>query len=44
MEPPGEPTNFRTILHLHTTSAKFADLNGTAWAVEYNVDAEGKCG
>jgi len=39
--PPGEPTNFRTMWHLHTTSAKFADLNGTAWAVEYNVDPDG---
>ena len=39
--PPGETTNFRTMLHLHTTSAKFADLNETAWAIEYNVDADG---
>ena len=28
--PPGETTNFRTMLHPHTTSATFSDLNGTA--------------
>ena len=39
--PPGETTNFRTMLHPHTTSDKFADLNGTAWAGEYDVNADG---
>ena len=39
--PLGETTNFRTMLHPHTTSAKFADLNGTAWAGEYDVNADG---
>ena len=38
---PGETTNFRTMLHSHTTSAKFADLNGSAWAGEYDVNADG---
>ena len=39
--PPGETTNFRTMLYPHTTSAEFADLNGTAWAGQYDVNADG---
>jgi len=39
--PPGETTNFRTMLHPHSASPKYADLNGTAWAGEYDVNADG---
>ena len=39
--PPGAPTNFRTMLHPHTASPKYADLNGTAWAGEYDVNPDG---
>ena len=39
--PPGATTNFRTMLHPHTASPKYADLNGTAWAGEYDVNPDG---
>ena len=39
--PPGGTTNFRTMLHSHFASAKYADLNGTAWAGEYDLNADG---
>mgnify|MGYP001473887237 FL=1 len=38
--PPGATTNFRTMLHPHTASPKYADLNGTAWAGEYDVNPD----
>ena len=39
--PPGATTNFRTMLHPHAASPKYADLNGTAWAGEYDVNPDG---
>ena len=39
--PPGETMNIRTMLHPHTTSTIFADLNGSALAGEYDVNADG---
>ena len=39
--PPGETMNIRTMLHPHTTPTKFADLNRSAWADEYDVNADG---
>tara|TARA_B100001179_G_C18277576_1_gene269578 strand:+ start:37 stop:447 length:411 start_codon:yes stop_codon:yes gene_type:complete len=39
--PPGETTNLRTMLHPHSASPKCTDLNGTAWAGEYDVNADG---
>ena len=39
--PPGGTTNFRTMLHPHSASAKYADLNGTALAGEYDVAPDG---
>ncbi len=45
---PGEITNLRTMLHPHSASTKYADLNGTAWAGGYDMNADGsavnKCG
>ena len=39
--PPGGSTKFRTMLHPHTTSAKYADLNGIGLAGEYDVAPDG---
>ena len=39
--PPGGTTKFRTMLHAHTTSAKYADLNGIGLAGEYDVAPDG---
>ncbi len=39
--PPGDTTRFRTMLHPHTTSAKFADLNSIGLAGEYDVAPDG---
>ena len=39
--PPGGTTNFRTMLHRHTTSETYADLNGAALAGEYDVAPDG---
>ena len=39
--PPGGMTKFRTMLHPHTASAKYADLNSIGLAGEYEVDPDG---
>ena len=39
--PPGTTTNFRTMLHPHSASPKYADLNGTVWVGEYDVNPDG---
>ena len=39
--PPGETTHFRTMLHPHSTSPKYADLNGIGLAGEYDVIPDG---
>jgi hypothetical protein len=38
---PGGTTNFRTMLHPHSTSAKYADLNSIGLAGEYDVAPDG---
>jgi hypothetical protein len=38
---PGGKTRFLTMLHAHTSSAKFADLNGIGLVGEYIVAADG---
>ena len=38
---PGGTTNFRTMLHVHTTSAKYADLNTIGLVGNYDVAADG---
>jgi hypothetical protein len=37
----GEKTKFRTMLHTHSASAKYADLNSIGLAGEYDVDPSG---
>ena len=39
--PPGDTTKFRTMLHPHTASAKYADLNSIGLADEYDVAPDG---
>ncbi len=39
--PPGGTTKFRTMLHPHAASAKYADLNGIGLAGEYDVAPDG---
>ena len=39
--PPGGTTKFRTMLHSHTASAKYADLNTIGLAGEYEVAPDG---
>ncbi len=39
--PPGGTTLFRVMVHFHTASDKYADLNGSAAAGEYDVDSDG---
>ena len=39
--PPGGTTNFRTMLHAHSASAKYADLNSIGLAGEYDVAPDG---
>ena len=39
--PPGDTTRFRTMLHPHTASAKYADLNGIGLVGEYDVAPDG---
>ncbi len=39
--PAGGTTKFRTMLHPHSTSAKYADLNSIGLAGEYDVAADG---
>ena len=39
--PPGGTTSFRTMLHPHTASAKYADLNSIGLAGEYDVAPDG---
>ena len=39
---PGDPTKFRTMLHAHTTSAKYADLNTIGLVGNYDVTADVK--
>ena len=38
---PGGTTNFRTMLHAHSTSAKYADLNSIGLVGNYDVAADG---
>ena len=38
---PGEVTKFRTMLHAHTASAKYADLNSIGLVGNYEVAADG---
>ncbi len=38
---PGGTLNFRVMIHPHTTSAKYADLNSIGLVGNYDVDAEG---
>jgi len=38
---PGGAINFRTMLHAHTASAKFADLNSIGLAGEYDLSPDG---
>ena len=39
--PAGGTTKFRTMLHPHSTSAKYADLNSIGLAGEYDVASDG---
>ena len=39
--PPGGTINFLTMLHAHSTSPKYADLNSIGLAGEYNVAPDG---
>ena len=39
--PPGGMMNFCTMLHVHTTSEKYAGLNRIGLAGNYDVDADG---
>ncbi len=39
---PGGTLNFRVMIHPHTTSAKYADLNSIGLVGNYHVDADGK--
>ena len=39
--PPGGTMNFRTMLHVHTTSEKFAILNRIGLVGNYDVEADG---
>ena len=39
--PPGEATKFHTMIHPHSTAAKYADLNVIGLAGEYDVDPDG---
>ncbi len=39
--PPGGTTKFRTMLHPHTASAKYADLNSIGLAGEYELAPDG---
>jgi len=39
--PPGDTTQFRTMLHAHTTAAKYADLNSIGLVGNYDVAADG---
>jgi hypothetical protein len=38
---PGDSTNFRTMLHVHTTAEKYADLNIIGLAGEYDIAPDG---
>ena len=38
---PGEATNFRTMLYVHTVAPKFADLNYVGLVGEYDVAPDG---
>ena len=38
---PGDPTKFRTMLHVHTAAAKYADLNSVGLVGNYEVTADG---
>ena len=38
---PGGTTNFRVMIHPHTTAAKYADLNTIGLVGNYDVDADG---
>ena len=39
--PPGGTIKFRVMVHYHTTSAKYSDLNGIGGVGEYDVGADG---
>ena len=39
---PGGTINFRVMVHYHTASAKYADLNGIGGVGEYDVGPDGK--
>ncbi len=38
---PGDPTKFRTMLHVHTVAAKYVDLNSIGLVGNYEVTADG---
>ena len=38
---PGSPIQYRGMVHFHTSSEKFARLNGIAGVFEYDVNADG---